>query len=43
MNKNLTKGEVNVLELDFNKQYFTEELQTCLEKATIIIAADGKK
>ena len=42
LNKNLTKGEVTVLELDFNKQYFTAELQTCLEKATIVIAADGK-
>ena len=35
-------GQVSVMELDFNKLYWTEDLQSRLDEADLIIAADGE-
>nr|CAG4650432.1 EOG090X0C5G [Sida crystallina] len=40
LNKQYIFGDVSVLELDFNKHYYTEELQSQIENADLVIAAD---
>lgn len=41
LNSNLTKGDVKVCELDFYNSNYSPDLVAEIEKANIIIAADG--